>query len=174
MEGILQGQGKPVAAYDAFAKSSAEQVGFEEAIALVKKHQGAILIRTKNGHCMVRLANGNVLAVTPPTEPARSTHDGSGTSQTILQQEVDRLGRAILMNKNVLDKARHHLREKDLEIRQLKAKLEEQEQEIAIKNKIISSRGKQIEKLKEDLQALNMRQGNAPGSAVSVVGGPPC
>jgi hypothetical protein len=71
-----------------------------------------------------------------------------------LQQEIDRLNKVVLINKNILDKANHHLKEKDLEIKQLKNKLEEKEKETIIHNKIINLRGKIIEKLKSDIEIL--------------------
>jgi len=154
MEGMLQDREKTKFVNSAMSMHKVNQIEFEEAVTLVKKHQGAILIRTKSGSCMVRLADGSVLGVTPPNGRPDSTNEFREKSVTKLQQEIDRLNKVVLINKNILDKANHHLRDKDLEIKQLKNKLEEKEKETVIQNKIINLRGKIIEKLKSDIEIL--------------------
>ena len=149
------------------ATQGAEQIGFEEAIALVKQHPGAILIRTKNGSCMVRLADGSVLGVSPPTDRADIPPGGREKSVAKLQQDVDRLNRVILIHKNTLDKAHHHLRDKDLEIKQLKAKLEEKEKENYLQNKVIAVRGKLIEELKAEIKILEAKQATSSADELS-------
>jgi uncharacterized protein YhaN len=139
------------------ARQGAEQVGFEEAVTLVKQHPGAILIRTKNGSCMVRLADGSVLGVSPPVDRPDIPPEGREKSVAQLEQEIDRLNKTVLIHKNTLDKAHHHLRDKDLEIKQLKAKLEERDRESQILNKVIIVRGKRIEELVSEVKALETK-----------------
>ena len=167
MEGILQDREKTKAVNSAISTHKANQIEFEEAVALVKKHQGAILIRTKSGSCMVRLADGSVLGVTPPTGRSDSTNEFREKCVTKLQQEIDRLNKVVLINKNILDKANHHLRDKELEIKQLKSKLEEKEKETVIHNKIINVRGKIIEKLKSDIEVLETNRAKSPVDIMS-------
>ena len=167
MEGLSPERAGSMVVGRGSATQGAEPIGFEEAIALVKQHPGAILIRTKNGSCMVRLADGSVLGVSPPTERADNPAGGREKSVAKLQQDIDRLNRAILINKNTLDKAHHHLRDKDLEIKQLKAKLEEKEKENYIQNKVIAVRGKLIEELKSEIKILEAKQATLSAADLS-------
>lgn len=157
MEGLSQGRAASLVVNNSIAGHKGDEIGFDDAVALVKQHPGAILIRTKSGSCMVRLANGSVLGVTPPTGTAAGSPEGRAASATKLQQEIDRLNKVILINKNTLDKAHHHLRDKDLEIKQLKAKLEEKDRENHIQNKVITGRGKRIEELTAQVIALETK-----------------
>ena len=157
MEGLSQGRAESLVVNTEIAVHKADEIGFEDAVALVKKHQGAILIRTKSGSCMVRLANGSVLGVTPPAGTSAGSPERREKSATKLQQEIDRLNKVILINKNTLDKAHHHLRDKDLEIKQLKAKLEEKDRENHIQNKVIVVRGKRIEELTAEIKILETK-----------------
>jgi hypothetical protein len=153
-----------IAVNSATSMHQADQIGFEEAVALVKKHPGAILVRTKNGSCMVRLADGSILGVTPPTGRPDNTNEIREKSEKKLLQEIDKLNKVVLMNKNILDKAHHHLRDKDMEIKNLKSKLEEKDKESQIQNKIIIARGKQIEELKSEIKTLKIRSAKASDS----------
>ena len=157
MDGLSQGRAESLVVNNEIAVHKADEIGFEDAVALVKKHQGAILIRTKSGSCMVRLANGSVLGVTPPAGTSAGSPERREKSATKLQQEIDRLNKVILINKNTLDKAHHHLRDKDLEIKQLKAKLEEKDRENHIQNKVIVVRGKRIEELTAEIKILETK-----------------
>ena len=158
MEGLSAGRAGRRAVDRGSSTQDAEQIGFEEAIALVKKHPGAILIRTKDGSCMVRLADGTVLGVSPPVDSLDIPPGVREKSVAKLLQDIDRLNKVILINKNTLDKAHHHLRDKDLEIKQLKAKLEAKEKENYIQNKVIAVRGKLIEELKAEIKILEAKQ----------------
>ena len=158
MEGLSAGRAGSWAVGRGSATQDADQIGFEEAIALVKKHPGAILIGTKDGSCMVRLADGTVLGVSPPVDSLDIPAGVREKSVAKLLQDIDRLNKVILINKNTLDKAHHHLRDKDLEIKQLKAKLEAKEKENYIQNKVIAVRGKLIEELKAEIKILEAKQ----------------
>lgn len=157
MEGLLTGRADSLVVGNAIAAHKGNEIGFEDAVALVKQHQGAILIRTKSGSCMVRLANGSVLGVTPPAGTSADSPEGREKCVTKLLHEIERLNKVILINKNTLDKAHHHLRDKDLEIKQLKTKLEEKDRENHIQNKIISVRGKRIQELISEIKVLETK-----------------
>lgn len=163
MGGMSQNREDTIVVNSAIALPQANRIEFEEAVTLVKKHQGAILIRTKNGSCMVRLADGSVLGVTPPTGKPDNTNEVREKCEKKLHQEIDKLNKVILINKNILDKAHHHLRDKDIEIKQLKNKLDEKEKETYIQNKILIARGKQIEELKSEIKILKNRLTKASG-----------
>jgi chromosome segregation ATPase len=169
MEGMSQVREDMKVVNDQISTHKADQIGFEEAVALVKEHQGSILIRTKSGSCMVRLADGSVIGVNPPLGKPDSTNNPREKCETKLRQEIDKLNKAILINKNTLDKAHHHLRDKEIEIRQLKTKLEDKEKEAYIQNKMITVRGKVIEDLKAEIRILKTKLAETSADALNII-----
>jgi hypothetical protein len=170
MEGMSPVREDTMVVNSPISSHKAVQIGFDEALVLVKKYQGTRLIRTKRGSFMVRLADGSVLGVKSPVERPDSNNEDREKCGTNLIQEINRLNKVILINKNTLDRAYQHIRDKDVEIMQLKNKLEKKQKETYVLNRIIIASGNIIVELKTEIKNLNNKFGKISNNEMNKIG----